>query len=118
MTTHVERNNIIAAIAYVFFFVPYFTSSRQNSFVLHHSSQGTGLFLTAAALRGIGEAIAGPPYFRYSWFGSLTSQISSYYLDLACAGLVLLMVIGMTNAIRGNTKSLPIIGQYLNSLGL
>jgi uncharacterized membrane protein len=101
---------MISATSYLIFFIPLLTPERKNPFVRYHLVQGAGLLLFAAILRGVIEAIAGPPYTStgLTIFGLLKQP--------AHIVLLLLAALGIFNSFMGNTSQLPIIGKYAKRL--
>jgi uncharacterized membrane protein len=105
-----QKNTFLAAIAYVLFFVPLLAKAKSDKFVEYHTKQGIGFFIFAAALRGVLAALGGPPYVRFG------STLSALLLQPAHLVLIVLIVIGMANAFKGETKPLPVIGKYAEKL--
>jgi len=105
-----QKHTFLAASAYFVFFLPLLTSAKKDKFVQYHVRQGAGFFITAASLRGILAAIAGPPYT------SLGSTLSNLLLHPVHLILIILCVLGVLNAFRGETKPLPVIGKYAEKL--
>ena len=110
MSDRKQKHTLIAACAYILFFLPLFTSARKDQFVQYHTKQGIGLFIFAAALRGVLAALGGPPYVPFG------STLSSLLLQPAHLVLIIFIVIGLMNAFRGEMKPLPVIGKYAEKL--
>ncbi|MFA5129288.1 MAG: hypothetical protein WC477_00020 [Patescibacteria group bacterium] len=94
-----KKNTTMAAIAYIIFFVPLLTGdAKKDAFVKYHTKQGLVLFLLVVALNVISWII--PFYFWYSinWILSL--------------GTLVLLIIGISNAVNGKEQPLPIIGGF------
>jgi len=94
----VKKNNTgIAAVAYLLFFVPLLTDVKDDAFVKFHVKQGFVLFLSAI----------------------ITSTISISPLHfigvLLQFGLVILVIVGIVNALHGKKEQLPFIGQFADS---
>jgi len=105
----INNKTILGAIAYILFFIPLLLKETDPS-VKYHTKQGTGLFIFAAAMRGILDALYGPP------FTSLGSSLSSLLLHPVHIVLLILIVIGIMNALNQRQKPLPVIGVYSEKL--
>ena len=107
-------NKIMAAIAYILFFIPLIANADGKSrFVRYHTNQGTVLFVSSLALSVAVWAIQRVLIIvlAINWtFASLAGIISGL-LGLA-AGLVplVLMILGIINAANEKYEPLPIIG--------
>ena len=94
-----QKNTTMAAIAYILFFVPLLTGdAKKDSFVNYHVKQGLVLFLLVVLINVIGWII--PFYFWYS---------ISWILSL---GMLVLLILGIVNAVNGKQEPLPIIGKF------
>jgi len=105
-----RKNKFLAAVAYILFFIPLLTKAKGDKFVEYHTKQGIGFFIFAAALRGVIAALGGPPYVPFG------STLSLLLLQPAHLVLIIFIVIGIINAIKGEMKPLPIIGKYAERL--
>ena len=95
-----KRNTLMAALAYVLFFIPMITGdSKKDEFVKFHTKQGFALFVVDVALAIIGAII---PFYLWFWW-----QIS-WILNL---GLLVLFILGIVNAVNGKKQELPVIGK-------
>jgi len=92
-----EKNTGMAIVAYIIFFIPLLTESKNDPFVKFHVKQGLVLF--------IGEIIVGVISYILPWQLLMISRL----LDL---GLFALMIIGILNASKGEQKPLPVIGKF------
>jgi len=110
MSEKKQKHALIAASAYIMFFIPLLTGAKKDKFVEYHTKQGIGFFIFAATLRGILAALGGPPYIAFG------STLSSLLLQPAHLVLIVLMVLGIMNASKGETKPLPVIGKYADRL--
>mgnify|MGYP000933226459 CR=1 FL=1 len=96
-----EKNTGMAIVAYIIFFIPLLTEAKKDPFVKYHVTQGIVLFI-AGVLVGIINYIL-------PWQLTIIGQL----LEVC---LVVLMVIGIVNASKGEKKPLPIIGQFGNQI--
>jgi len=94
-----EQNTTMAVIAYLLFFVPLLTGdAKTDLYVKYHTKQGLVLFLLVVAIRVVG------------WFMPLLLWLTlSWFLNL---GALVLLIIGIINAVGGKQKPLPIIGRF------
>jgi len=92
-----EKNTGMAIVAYIIFFIPLLTESKNDPFVKFHVKQGLVLF--------IGGVIVGIISYILPWQLLMISRL----LDL---GLFALMIIGILNASKGEQKPLPVIGKF------
>lgn len=94
----VEKNKAMAILAYIVFFVP-LIAARESRFAMFHANQGLVLFLTAVA-------------------GYIVCMILSFLLiglilmPLWMIAMLVLVVIGIINASKGEMKPLPMIGGF------
>lgn len=94
-----KKNTAMAVIAYILFFIPLLTGdAKKDAFVKYHVKQGLVLFLLAVLIRMIGWVI--PIYF---WF------TISWILNL---GTLVLLILGIINAVNGKQEPLPLIGKF------
>ena len=94
-----NKNTAMAVIAYILFFIPLLTGdAKKDEFVKYHTKQGLVLFLLAVLINVIGWIV--PFYF---WW-----RISS----LLSLGMLVLLIIGISNAVNGKQQPLPLIGKY------
>jgi len=91
-----EKNTTMAVIAYIIFFLPLLSNAKDDPFVRYHVKQGLLLF--------IGWIVAG--VIGYIPF---IGQMLTWLLNLF---LFILMIVGIMNAIQGERKVLPVIGQF------
>ncbi|MEI7424928.1 MAG: hypothetical protein WCK10_02305 [Candidatus Staskawiczbacteria bacterium] len=84
-----SKNTGMAVLAYIIFFVPLLTDAKNDPFVKYHVKQGLVLFLAAVICN----------------FVPIIGQIVSL-------ALVVLMVMGIMNAVNGKQEPLPLIGQF------
>lgn len=98
-----SENVGMAAIAYIVFFIPLLSDSKDDEFVKFHVKQGLLIFASYLVLY----------FLRYfPLIGGIIWRIFPliYLSELA------LMFIGIFNALRREKKELPFIGKYAESL--
>ncbi len=84
-----EKNTGMAALAYVFFLIPFLTGYKDDEFVMYHVKQGAVLFFTGLILTAI--------------------PLIGWLLNI---GILILFFIGVSNAFNGEKKELPLIGKF------
>jgi uncharacterized membrane protein len=89
------KNNTMALIAYIIFFVPLLTDAKDDPFVKYHVKQGLVLFLAWIAISFVSMV---PPIY--------------YISPLLHLGMFVLMVMGILHALHGKEAPLPIIGKF------
>ncbi len=95
----VEKNKLMAIIGYIvpiLFFVPLITDAKDSPFAKFHANQQLVLLLVAIAVNVVGSFIP-----VVGWF---------LILPVGAIALLVLVVIGVLNASRGEMKPLPVIG--------
>lgn len=94
-----NKNTAMAVIAYILFFIPLLTGdAKKDPFVKYHTKQGLVLFLLAFLINVLGWIIPFYFWFSISWILSL--------------GVLILLIIGISNAVGGKQKPLPVIGNF------
>ena len=91
-----KKNVGMAVVAYIIFFVPLLTDSKNDPFVKFHVKQGLVLLLGWVA----GMIVSMIPVL--GWI--LAPFIGIFFL--------ILFIIGIINALGGKEKQLPLIGQF------
>lgn len=94
-----KKNTTMAVIAYILFFVPLLTGdAKKDPFVKYHTKQGLVLFLLVVLLNIIDWIM--PFYFwlTINWVLSL--------------GTLVLLIIGISNAVSGKQQPLPVVGKF------
>jgi uncharacterized membrane protein len=92
----IEKNKVMAALAYIIFFLP-LIASPDSPFGKYHANQGLLLFITGF----VGSIVLGMiPVIGWLMFPFFALLIFAF------------AVIGFVNAINGKAKELPIIGKY------
>jgi uncharacterized membrane protein len=101
-TTPVSANKpnvAMAVIAYILFFVPLLTGdAKKDPFVKYHTKQGLVLFLLAVLLNIIDWVMPFYIWYSINWLLSL--------------GLLVLLIVGISNAVGGKQEPLPLIGKF------
>ena len=96
-TDDIEKNKGMAILAYIIFLVP-LLAAKDSKFAMFHANQGLVLFLAAVAVNVVGGII---PFI--GWF---------IILPLGNLLVIVLAVLGIINAAKGETKPLPLIGGF------
>lgn len=93
----VEKNKVMALLSYLIFFIP-LLAARESPFAMYHANQGLILFLAALFINVIGTII----------------PIIGWFILIPIGNLLVLVyaVIGIINALNGQTKPLPLIGKF------
>ena len=101
-----EDNKIMGILAYlgILFLVPYL-AAKESPFARFHANQGCVLFIVEIALYVV-TIILGIILPL-----SLYIIVSLLYM-VAGIGILVLIILGVMNAIKGEMKELPIIGKY------
>lgn len=101
----VEKGKACSILAYLLVgIIWYFAdeSMKKNEFAKFHVKQGLLLLITSIAVNIIGSII---PFL--GWF---------IILPLGSVAVLVLFVIGILNAVNGEKKPLPVIGQHADKL--
>jgi uncharacterized membrane protein len=94
-----KKNTAMAVIAYILFFVPLLTGdAKKDAFVKFHTKQGLVLFLLGVLINVVGWIIPFYFWFSISWILSL--------------GMLVLLILGIINAVNGKQEPLPVIGKF------
>lgn len=91
-----KKNTGMAIVAYIIFFIPLLTDSKNDPFVKYHVKQGLVLFIFYI----IASACGYIPFI--GWI------ISAILSVLA----LIFLIIGIVNAINGKQEPLPVIGKF------
>jgi uncharacterized membrane protein len=94
-----ENNTTMAVIAYVVFFIPLLTEAKNDPFVKYHVKQGLVLFVAWIA----------------SGFVSMVPFIGWMLAPVLSLAMLVLMIIGIISASKGEQKPLPVIGKYADN---
>ncbi len=95
-----EKNTGMAIIAYILFFVPLLTDTKNDPFVKYHVKQGFVLFIAAIIVWIIDRFLLLIPIIGCGLM---------YLLGFFLLGL---FIIGVMNALGGKQKPLPLIGKF------
>jgi len=106
-----QKNTAMGIIAYIVFFVPLLTSSKNDPFVKYHVKQGLVLFIAGVGssiiLRILDAILFAMPYYSWSLIG-----IVSLLNTLLSLAVLVLFIIGVINVVNGKEQPLPVIGKY------
>lgn len=91
----VEKNKMMAVLAYILFFIP-LLAAKESPFARFHANQGLVLFLGGLATSVV---------LMIPILGWLIAPILSIVVTI-------LAVIGIINALNGKAKELPLIGKF------
>lgn len=93
--TEEGKNTTMAIIAYLIFFVPLLTDSKNDPFVKFHVKQGMLLFIIAVV-------------------NALLTNLPLYYMinPLVSIAIIVLLVMGIINAANGKMQPVPVIGKF------
>ena len=95
-----EKNTGMAIIAYILFFVPLLTDTKNDPFVKYHVKQGFVLFIAAMIVWVIDRFLLLIPIIGWG----LMYLLGFFLLSL--------FIIGVINAMGGKQKPLPLIGKF------
>ena len=96
-----EKNKIMAIVGYIIpilFFIPLVTDAKNSPFAKFHANQQLILLLAAIAVNILGSILPFIGWFIILPFGSIA--------------LIILAIIGIINAAKGEMKKLPVIGGF------
>jgi uncharacterized membrane protein len=93
----IEKNKGMAILAYIIFLIP-LLAAKDSKFAMYHANQGLVLFLLAVVVNVVGGMI---PFI--GWF---------IILPLGNLLVIVLAILGIINAAKGETKPLPLIGGF------
>ncbi len=91
----------MAVVAYILFFIPLLTDSKNDSFVRYHVRQGFVLFLAFVVVSIINSLM----------YISILGSILHIFI-------LVLMVLGIMNALNNKQQPLPIIGQFASKFNI
>jgi len=91
------KNTGMAVVAYIIFFLPLLTDAKDDPFVKYHVKQGLVLFIAAVVAWLIISVLP--------VIGILIAPI----LDIA---IIVLLIMGIINAVNGVEKPLPLVGRF------
>jgi uncharacterized membrane protein len=94
-----EKNKAMAIVGYIvpiLFFIPLVTDAKNSPFAKFHANQQLVLLIAAIVINVVGGII---PFL--GWF---------IILPLGCIFLLVIAIMGIINAAKGEMKPLPLIG--------
>lgn len=98
----IAKNKTMAIIAYILFFVPLLTESKDSPFAKFHVKQAIMLWIAGLAISMASMLIPIIGWFIIGPFGTIA--------------VVVLAIMGLINATNGKATELPIIGKYAEQL--
>ncbi|HOX40580.1 MAG TPA: DUF4870 domain-containing protein [bacterium] len=93
-----SQNTGMAVIAYIIFFLPLLTDAKNDPFVKFHVKQGLVLLIFWVIISVLGTIIPFIGWFLIAPIGGLIALI--------------LLILGIVNALGGKETPLPMIGKY------
>lgn len=93
----VDKNKAMGILAYIIFFIP-LIAAKDSKFAMFHANQGLVLFLLAVAIYIVGSFIP-----IIGWF---------FIIPVGQIAVLVLAIIGIINAAKGEMKQLPLIGKF------
>lgn len=106
-----QNKNVMAAIAYILFFVPLLTEDRKDPYVKYHVKQGLALLILGIIV-SIVDNILYHIFPFYMWY---TARTITWILNL---GVFVLFIIGVANAIGNKERPLPVIGKIAEKINI
>lgn len=93
----VEKNKVMAILAYIIFFIP-LLAAKESKFAMYHANQGLILFLAAVIINVVGAVI----------------PIVGWLVVIPLGNLAVLVwaILGIIKAAGGKVAPLPLIGKY------
>lgn len=101
-TSGTKQNTGMAVLAYIIFFIPLLTDAKEDPYVKYHVKQGIVLFISWIAI----------------WIFSMVPVVGWLLALPLNIFLLILLIMGVLNAVNGNRKPLPLIGQYAKKINL
>ncbi len=93
----VEKNKVMGILAYIIFFIP-ILAAKESRFAMYHANQGLLLFLTTLVINVVGGFVP-----VIGWL---------VILPLGNLAVLILAIMGIVNAAKGQVNPLPLIGNY------
>ena len=90
-----KKNIGMAIVAYILFFVPLLTESKNDPFVKYHTKQGLALFIASFIVMIVSRM---PVIQLFTWPLNIV--------------VLILFIMGILNAVNGKEKPLPLIGRF------
>lgn len=113
----VQSNKAMAVLAYfgILVLIPIF-AAKDSKFARYHATQGTTLFLFEIAYAIVTEIIKGILWVALPWYMMGIYYTISTIFSVCSIFFLVLLILGVVNAVQGNCKELPLIGK-INILG-
>ena len=92
----IEKNKAMGILAYILFIIP-LLAAKDSKFAMYHANQGLALFISAVAAQILAHMIP--------FIGWMIAPMCSL-------GVLVLMVVGILSASKGEMKPLPLIGGF------
>ena len=104
----IKSNKGVSVLAYfgLLFLVP-LLAAKDSKFARFHTNQGIVLFIFSLAFEVVDKILLG----IFSWTLYPLYNVAELCLDLIGIAFIVLMIIGIVNAVNGKAKELPIIGK-------
>ena len=90
----IEKNKAMGILAYILFIIP-LLAAKDSKFAMYHANQGLVLFISAVAAQ---------------IFAHMIPFIGWMIAPMLSLGVLVLMVVGIVSASKGEMKPLPLIG--------
>lgn len=109
----VEQNKVMAVLAYVGFLVLIpILAAKESKFARFHANQGLILLITGVAFSIFVPVVIKIVAFISYVLAGIVGIALGIALVLAWLLLFVLAIIGIINAVKGEFKQLPLIGQF------
>lgn len=100
----INANKTMAVLAYIIFLVPLF-AAKESKFARYHTNQSIMLWLTNITL--------GIVVTMLMFSGSAVAIVLSIVLGIGLGiGIIVLYIMGIVHAVKGEVKPLPFIGKF------
>src|SRR3989339_1092032 len=102
-TNDIEENKVIAAIGYlgILCLIP-LLAKKNSAFAQHHGKQGLVILIAWIIL----------------WVVNVIPVFGQIVWALGSIGLLILVLLGIINALNGNIWEMPVLGQYAKQIKL
>ena len=99
----IEENKVIAAIGYlgILCLIP-LLAKKDSAFAQHHGKQGLVLLIVWMIL----------------WVVNVIPVLGQIVWALGSIGILILVLLGIINALNGNTWEMPVLGEYAKQIKL
>src|SRR5690554_4964394 len=97
-----SQNTGMAVVAYLIFFIPLLTDAKDDPYVKFHTKQGIVLFIS----------------WVVTWIISMIPVLGWLLILPLNLFLLVLLIIGVLNAVNGKKQELPVIGQYASKINI